>query len=98
MVNVNIQFSTRAQRRSERLERIKKARPQISGVVRVIPRDDDVRRVLRHPNGIGFRSEGSSEWPNDRFTKRRIADGSVTVEAAAEETQSATEEEPRRRY
>jgi len=52
-------------------------------VVRVLPRNDDIRKYIKHPTTrVGFLAEGSSEWPNDVFTKRRIADGDVTVEAA----------------
>jgi hypothetical protein len=81
MVTVNVQLSPRAQSLRDKVQRIKNAKPQIPGVVRVSPASDDLRRVLRHPNGMGFMAEGgSAEWPNDRFTKRRIADGSVTVE------------------
>ena len=45
----------------------------------VEPRDDDMRRLLKHPNGIKFRAEGPIEWPDDQFTHRRIADGTVKV-------------------
>ena len=53
-------------------------------VVRVLPRDEDIRRVMRHGvTRVGFpTSGGSAEWPNDTFTKRRIKDGDVTVEEA----------------
>jgi hypothetical protein len=48
--------------------------------VRVNPKDDDVREFIKHPSGIAFPESGSAEWPLDRFTRRRIADGSVTLE------------------
>lgn len=78
MVDAVTTVSLRGQRQRDRLERLRAARPQ-SGV-RVVPTDDKYRRVLKHPNGVAFRSEGSVEWPNDRFTKRRIAEGVVKVE------------------
>ena len=55
------------------------------GVVRVLPKNDDIRRVMRHGvTRVGFPSSGGSvEWPNDTFTKRRIKDGDVTIEEAA---------------
>ena len=28
----------------------------------------------------GFRDQGGATWPNDRFTKRRLADGSIKRE------------------
>jgi hypothetical protein len=48
--------------------------------VRVTPGNDDMRRVLKHPSGVGFAEAGSTEWPHDQFTRRRIQDGSVKVE------------------
>ncbi|MBO4221956.1 hypothetical protein [Bradyrhizobium neotropicale] len=45
-----------------------------------MPRDNDIRRVLKHPNGTRFRKDGSVEWPNDSFTKRRLAEGVITLE------------------
>jgi hypothetical protein len=48
--------------------------------VRVVPTTDALRAVLKHANGMGFRSAGSVEWPLDKFTKRRLADGSVRLE------------------
>lgn len=55
-----------------------------SGRVRVLPRDATIRRDITHqPSGIAFPAEGSVEWPNDRFTQRRIAEGDVTIEEDA---------------
>jgi hypothetical protein len=47
--------------------------------VRVEPTKDDYRKYLKHPRGGGFPKEGPATWPDDRFTSRRIADGSVKV-------------------
>ena len=47
--------------------------------VRVVPSSDEVRRVLKHPNGMAFRSSGSVEWPLDRFTTRRLREGAITL-------------------
>jgi len=44
-----------------------------------------MRRLLKHPNGMGFRPTGGIEWPNDRFTKRRLRDGTVKVEEEKKE-------------
>ena len=65
-------------RRQERLQRINAAK----GIrrVRVNPRDETVRRDIRHmPDGIKFPATGSVEWPLDQFTKRRLRDGTVTI-------------------
>ena len=49
--------------------------------VRVLPKDDVIRRVIKHPRGrIGFPASGSVEWPLDRWTRRRIAEGDVVEE------------------
>ncbi|WP_182869765.1 hypothetical protein [Bradyrhizobium diazoefficiens] len=61
-------------------QRMEKMRAQTPAPVRVVPASDAIRRVMKHPARGNFPAEGSAEWPNDRFTKRRIADGSVTVE------------------
>jgi hypothetical protein len=50
-------------------------------VVRVLPTSDAIRKHIKHPiSKVGFLAEGSVEWPLDQFTRRRIADGDVTVE------------------
>jgi hypothetical protein len=71
---------------SERQKRVAARQEQLinrlpkAPVVRVEPANDDLRRVLKHPRGFRFPPKsGSVEWPLDRFTRRRIADGSVTV-------------------
>lgn len=45
----------------------------------VWPKDESIRAVLKHPNGIGFGATGSAHWPDDSFTRRRLADASVTL-------------------
>jgi len=47
--------------------------------LRVVPAPgrEHLRSSLKHPNGVRLRAEGSVEWPNDRFTQRRIADGDI---------------------
>jgi hypothetical protein len=47
--------------------------------VRVEPVNEEQRHVLKHPNGMAFRDTGSVEWPLDRFTHRRIREGSIKV-------------------
>ena len=53
--------------------------------VKVFAANERMREVLRHSSGSRFRASLSEgvEWPNDSFTKRRIADGSVLTEAPA---------------
>ncbi|MFH0298357.1 hypothetical protein AAFX91_14160 [Bradyrhizobium sp. 31Argb] len=76
------EVSIRKQHQLDRLAKVRSFRPK---PVRVTPASDELRKVLKHPNGSGFLpGGGSAEWPNDRFTKRRIADGSVTVEESSD--------------
>jgi hypothetical protein len=69
----------RGLRQRERVQKLAEAAP---AAVRVVPAKEEYRAVLKHPNGGGFPATGSAEWPDDRFTKRRLADGSVTRETA----------------
>ena len=48
--------------------------------MKVVPKNDTIRKLMKHPVAGSFRSEGSSDWPDDSFTHRRIADGDVTIE------------------
>lgn len=50
-------------------------------MVKVLPKNDEMRKLLKHPSGnIAFRESGSIDWPDDSFTARRVADGDVTIE------------------
>jgi hypothetical protein len=62
--------------RNARLKKITPKQPR----VRVLPANEDFRQVIKHPSGIRFPEEGSVEWPLDKFTRKRIAEGDVTVE------------------
>ncbi|SIO49829.1 hypothetical protein SAMN05443247_06558 [Bradyrhizobium erythrophlei] len=68
----------RGKRQRERVQQLADAVPK---GIRVVPAKEEYRAVLKHPHGSNFPAEGSAEWPDDRFTKRRLADGSVTREA-----------------
>jgi hypothetical protein len=69
--------SKRKKLQLERLARVRQGRVER---VRVLPRDDMVRALIKHPRAGGFRSSGSVEWPYDGFTKRRLNDGGVVLE------------------
>lgn len=48
--------------------------------MKVMPKDDTMRKLLKHPNGnIEFREEGPTDWPDDSFTYRRLADGDIVL-------------------
>ena len=71
-------LDARAQAREERLARMRSMVPDQT--VRVNPRDEKIRKLIRHPlRGRGFPSTGSVEWPLDTFTRRRLRDGDVTL-------------------
>lgn len=70
--------SARIVRREERMALVNKAKEVRR--VRVTPATEGFRRTMKHPRLGGFRSAGSIEWPLDNWTKRRIREGSLTVE------------------
>lgn len=56
-----------------------------ASTIKVYAANDAMREVLRHPSGRGgirFREklDQGVEWPNDSFTARRIAEGSVRTD------------------
>ena len=75
----------RAAIREARQRRLRLVKGDANAVVKVYAASEPMRAVLRHPNGTRFRStlDQGVEWPNDSFTKRRIADGSVRIDGAA---------------
>ena len=80
----------------KREERKKRLREQKAlKRVRVVPRDGEIRRDIKHPvSRLAFPAEGSVEWPLDAFTKRRIIDGTVSL---AEDQQRDRQENHRQR-
>jgi hypothetical protein len=71
--------SKRFKRRMERIERT--CMVEEVPKVRVLPKNDEIRKILVHPNGnLAFREHGSVEWPLDQFTLRRLRDGDVTLD------------------
>ena len=88
--------SLRGLRMSERLQKMREAaNERTAEVVMVTPKNDTIRRVLKHPRGGGFPKDGAAQWPNDRFTQRRIRDGDITVETVETKRQSAKDDTPR---
>ena len=71
--------SPRAKRRQDRLAKLKPVRT-VPSTVHVVPTQEEYRGVLKHPRGQPFRESGGADWPNDRFTTRRLADGSVKLD------------------
>jgi hypothetical protein len=77
MVNVVTKIQTPGERLKEHAARVQQLRKRPG--VRVEPTSDDMRRLLKHPRGGGFRSEGSVEWPDDTFTRKRLRDGDIKI-------------------
>jgi hypothetical protein len=49
--------------------------------MKVYAKNDDIKKNIKHPTGpIRFNEDGSANWPDDQFTRRRIRDGDVTTE------------------
>jgi hypothetical protein len=68
--------------------------------VRVVPANETLRKILKHPTGVAFRDEGAVEWPHDRFTRRRLADGSIKLEEKKEQAKpqhEKTRQQPQER-
>lgn len=51
-------------------------------MVKVTAKNETIAKLIKHPNGKSFKDDGTAEWPDDQFTKRRLRDGDITVEAA----------------
>ena len=50
-----------------------------------VPRGESAGQYLKHPLAIThFDREGRAVWPDDQFTRRRIRDGDVKLEAPKE--------------
>jgi hypothetical protein len=96
MVEVTTKVMSPAEQIKQRVGRVKVPAPR-PGIV-VEPANDDMRRLLKHPRGIRFRSEGPIEWPDDQFTHRRIADGSVKVVEQKSAQHGAAPHRPARRH
>ena len=77
-MRVQSKVALRGKRHRERVAMLNDAAP---AGIRVLPAKEEYRKVLKHPKGAAFPETGSVEWPDDRFTKRRLADGSVTRES-----------------
>ena len=61
--------------------------------MKVKAKNDDIRKILKHPTGGAFREDGTAEWPDDSYTFRRIADGDVTVEEQPQEAAKKSKKE-----
>jgi hypothetical protein len=58
--------------------------------MKVWPKNDDVRRLIKHPTARGFRKEGPADWPADVFTFRLLQDGDITSSEPAPDPSKPT--------
>jgi hypothetical protein len=84
----------RASRREARQRRLRLVAGGRPAAIKVWAANEDMREVLRHPNGIRFRDtlDQAVEWPNDSFTVRRIAEGSVRIDGPGSGEQAPLDE------
>jgi len=91
MVETKVEIPQRAENPRKKIREARLARLRVINgppkTVKVYAASEALRGALRHPgNGVGpgirFREtlDEAVEWPNDAFTKRRIADGSVRTD------------------
>jgi len=63
--------------------------------MRVWPKNEEMKRMLRHANGTGFREDGTADWPDDSFTARRVRDGDILLkEPVKAKSEPKTETKP----
>jgi hypothetical protein len=76
------QFLTKRERILARIREHQTA----GGGLRVEPKNDLMRQILRHPSAGFFRGQGAAEWPDDVFTQRRLRDGDIRLAADQRKT------------
>jgi hypothetical protein len=77
-MDVVMKRNSRGQERAQEKDFVEKR------VVRVLPKNDMIRKYIKHqPSRIGWLKEGSVEWPLDQFTRNRLRDGDVIIETPA---------------
>jgi hypothetical protein len=60
--------------------------------MKVWPRTEELRKLLKHPSRAGFRTpDGPEDWPEDSFTHRLIQDGDLLTEEPPTKTAKAKE-------
>ena len=90
MVEVTTKLVTHDDLHRARVERQRSLRRRPG--LRVVPRNDAMLRLLRHPKAGKFRSTGAAmEWPDDKFTRKRLRDGDIKLES---EAQPQAEQQP----
>jgi hypothetical protein len=86
MVEVRNEIPQRAENPRKKIREARLARLRVINgppqTIKVYAASEALRATLRHSSGIRFRETlgEAVEWPNDGFTKRRIADGSVRTD------------------
>jgi len=54
-----------------------------SKTIKVYAANETMRAIMRHPSGTRFQSDigQAVDWPNDAFTTRRLAEGSISTDS-----------------
>jgi len=43
---------------------------------------DNVKKFIKHPSAaMQFNEDGVADWPDDQFTRRRLRDGDISLQA-----------------
>lgn len=85
MVEIDVAAELK-RRQEEKQQRGKRNAKQQIPLVRVVPANESMRRMMRHPDSATqFGKTGSVEWPMDQFTQRRLRDGAIRLEDEEEQ-------------
>src|SRR5262245_15968087 len=80
-----VEIVTKIDPRTKRERPVEKGTEDLQRVLRLVPRDDRIRKYIKHAiTKVGFPKEGSCEWPNDQFTRNRLREGIITIEEKEE--------------
>jgi len=80
VVDIDAELAKRDKARRDRMKAFRDA--AAAPMVKVVPTKPEYIGPLRHgTTGVGWKEGGEAVlWPLDQFTRRRIRDGSITVE------------------
>jgi len=63
--------------------------------MKVYAKNENIRKYIWHPTGkLRFNDAGEATWPDDQFTRRRLRDGDITLEAGGGEPTDPTQPTP----
>jgi hypothetical protein len=92
MVDFNFQPSQQFLTKRERVLARVRENNTAGRRLRVEPANDVMREILRHPTAGFFRGKGAAEWPDDKFTQRRLRDGDIKLAEDQRTTRNGSQE------